>query len=128
MRAYPHLHAEPWSKDSFLSGSVPFPSSPSLGLSLNLTTATIAAENLALHRLSASPFHGLPFALLRLGCTCGPKVDVDGIHFTGEAARFRVASRSAVLSTSMARIRTAKDHCGRALDSFSRHDPLKIVF
>ena len=48
------------------------------------------------------------------------KDDVDDIQLTGKAARFRVASQSAVLSTGKGRIRAAKDHCGRTLDSFAR--------
>ena len=73
-------------------------------------TATIAAENLALQRLKAGPFHALLAALLRLGNTHGLKIDVDGIQLTSKASRFRVASRSNVLSARMARVRAAKDH------------------
>ena len=57
---------------------------------------------------------------IRRRSACGLKIDVDGIQLTSKAARFRVASRSAQLSTGMARIRAAKDHCGRTLDSFAR--------
>ena len=53
--------------------------------------ATIAAENLALQRLSAGPFHSIP---LRRKSTCGLTIDVDGIQLTSKAARFRVTSRS----------------------------------
>ena len=51
--------------------------------------------------------------MLRRGSACDPKIDVDGIHLTSKAARFRVASRSAQRSTGMARIRAGKEHCGR---------------
>ena len=61
--------------------------------------ATIAAETLALERLSARPFHSMPSALLRRGSACGLKVEVDGVQLTSKAARFRVASQSACLST-----------------------------
>ena len=47
------------------------------------------------------------------------KIDVDGIQLTSNTARFGVASRSAQLSSGMTRIRAAKDHCDRTLDSFS---------
>ena len=65
--------------------------------------ATIAAENMALQRLSAGPSHALLAALLWRRSTCGLKIDVDGIQLTSKAARFRVASRSDVLSAGMAR-------------------------
>ena len=76
--------------------------------------ATIAAETLALQRLAGGPFHSLPSALLRRAKA------VDGILSTSKAARFRVASQSAVLSTGMGRIQAANDHCGRTLESVSR--------
>ena len=53
------------------------------------------------------------------GSPCGLKIDADGIQLTRKAARYRVASQSVQLSTSMARIRAAKDHCGRTLDPFA---------
>ena len=117
VRAYPHLLADPWFKDSFPSRSVPFPSSPSLAPSLTLSLQRLSAENLALQRLSAGPFQSIPSALLRRGSA---KIDVDVIQLASKAARFTAASRSAVSSTGMDRIRAAKDHCGRALDSFAR--------
>ena len=83
-------------------------------------TDTISAENVALQRLSAGPFHALPSALLRGRSTGALKIDVYCIQLTSTAADFRVASQSAVLSTGMARIRAAKDCCGRTLDSFAR--------
>ena len=52
--------------------------------------AAIAAENIALQKLSAGPLHTLP--------------DVDWIQVTSKAARFRVASRSDVLSAGMAHV------------------------
>ena len=79
---------------------------------------TISAETTALQKLSAVPFHDLPSATLRRGSTYGLKSDVDGVQLTSKAARYRVASRSALLSTGMARIRAAKDCCGATLDSF----------
>ena len=82
--------------------------------------ATILAENLALQRLSAGPFHAIPSALLRRGSSCGLKIDVDDIQLMSNAARFRVASRSDVLSAGMARTGAAKDHDGRTLDSCAR--------
>ena len=97
-----------WSKDLSLSRYMP-----------RLYAATIA-ENLALQRLSAGPFHSIPSALLRRGSACGLKIDADGIQLTTKAARFRVTSQSAVLSTGMDRIRAAKDYCGGTLDSFTR--------
>ena len=98
-----------WSKDVSLSRYMP-----------RLYAATIAAENLALQRLSAGPFHSIPSALLRQGSACGLKIDADGIQLTSKAARFRVTSQSAVLSTGMDRIRAAEDYCGGTLDSFTR--------
>ena len=82
--------------------------------------AAIAAENLALQRLSARPFHALLAALLRRRSTCGLKIDADGIQLTSNAARCRVASRSEKLSTGMARMRVAKDYDGRTFDSCAR--------
>ena len=82
--------------------------------------ATTAAEHVALQRLSAGPFHSIPSALLQRGRACGLKIDVDGGHLTSKAARFRVASQSAVLSTGMNRICAGNDHCCRNLDSFAR--------
>ena len=75
--------------------------------------AAIAAENVALQKLSAGPLHTLPAALLRRRSTCGLNIDVDCIQVTSKAARFRVASRSDVLSAGMAHIRAAKGHGGR---------------
>ena len=80
---------------------------------------TITAEKSARLWLSAGPFHALPSSMLRRGSTCTIKNDVDGIPLTSNAACFWYASRSAQLSSGMARIRAAKDHCGRKIDSFS---------
>ena len=80
---------------------------------------TITAEKSERLRLSAGPFHALPSSMLRRGSTCTIKVDVDGIPLASNAACFWYASRTAKLSSGMARIRAAKDHCGRTLDSFS---------
>ena len=81
---------------------------------------TVTAENLALQGLSAGPFsHIFPSFLLRRGSGCGLKIDVDDSQLTSKAARFRVAFRSAQLSSGMERIRAAKDHCDRTLDSFA---------
>ena len=85
-----------------------------------LDAATIAAETLTLQRLSAGSFHYLPSALLQHGSACGLKIDVDGIQLTSKAARFRVASQSASLFTGMERIRAAKEHGGRTLQSLTR--------
>ena len=82
--------------------------------------AAIAAENIALQKLSAGPLHTLPAGLLRRRSTCGLNIDVDCIQVTSKAARFRVASRSDVLSAGMAHIRAAKGHGGRTLDSSTR--------
>ena len=82
-------------------------------------TATITVENLALHRLSAGPLHSIPSAQRR-GTAVGLKVDVDGTELTTKAGRFRVASRSDVLSANMARIGAAKDYDGSTIDSCAR--------
>ena len=82
--------------------------------------SSIMAEDLALQRLSAGPFHSVPSALLRRGSACGLKIDVDDIQLMSKAARCRVASRSDLLSSGMARIGAAKDHDGRTLDSCAR--------
>ena len=83
-------------------------------------TATITAENLALQRLSAGPLHSVPSALLRRGSAVGLKVDVDGVELTSKAGRFRVASRSDVVSADMARTGAAKDCDGSTIDSCAR--------
>ena len=81
---------------------------------------TVTDENLALQGLSAGPFsHIFPSFLLRRGSGCGRKIDVDDSQLTSKAARFRVAFRSPQLSSGMERIRAAKDHCDRTLDSFA---------
>ena len=82
--------------------------------------ATTAAEHVALQRLSEGPFHSIPSALLQRGSACGLKIDVDGVQLTSKAARFRVASQSAVLSTGMNRLCAGNDHCCRTLDYFAR--------
>ena len=99
-----------WSKDTSLSRFVPCLSSPSLVLSLNPMRLPLWLRTLR--------FKG--FLLLRRGSACGLKIDVDGVQLTSKAARFRVASRSDVLSVGMARIGAAKDHDGRTLDSCAR--------
>ena len=109
----PRLRAELGSKTSFIQSVCPF-------RPLLRWVGCRTVENLALQRHSAGTFHALPSAMHRRRSACGLKIDVDGIQLTSKAARFRVASRSAQLSTGMACIRAAKDHCGRTLDSFAR--------
>ena len=69
----------------------------------------ISAEATDLQKHSTSPFHALPSAMLQRGSACGLKIDADGIQLTSNAARIRVASRSALLSNGMASIRAATD-------------------
>ena len=54
-----------------------------IGLAAEPDAASVAAETLALQRLSAGSFHSLPSALLRRGSVCG-------LLLTSKAARFRV--------------------------------------
>ena len=53
-------------------------------------TATTVAENRALQRLSAGPFHASLSALLRRRSACGLKIDVDGIQLTSKAVVFEL--------------------------------------
>ena len=109
-----------WSKDWSLSRSMPCPSSLSLSLSLNLT------QQPSQRKIGRSEdFRQAPFTQSHLHCFdedlhARLKIDVDGVQITSKAARFCVSSRSMVRSTGIERIRTAKDHFGRTLDSFAR--------
>ena len=109
-----------WSKDLSFSRLMPYLSSPLLGQSLNLTQQQ--------QRPIMWSFRGFRQAhstLSRQHCSsvevhAASKIDVDGVQLTSKAARFRVASQSAVLSTGMNRICAGNDHCCRTLDSFPR--------
>ena len=80
-----------WSKDSFLSRSMPCLSSPSLvWFVAEPDTATTVAENRALQRLSAGPFHTSLSALLRRRSARGLKIDVDGIQLWRKAVVFEL--------------------------------------
>ena len=109
-----------WSKDSSLSRFMPSLSSPLLGKSLNLTQQPQRPNVWRFKGFRQAPFHSIPSALLQRGSACGLKIDVDGVQLRSKAARFRVASQSAVLSTGMNRICEGNDHCCRTLDSFAR--------
>ena len=79
--------------------------------------ATIVVENLALKGFRLGLFTHCQQLCCGEGSTCGFKVDADGIQLTSKAACFRVAARSDILSTGMARIRVAKDYDGRTFNS-----------
>ena len=114
-----------WCRGLSLLKSMRYPFSLLLDQFVNLTRRQSLRKMRLSRGLSAGPIHALPPAMLRPRKYLRPsKIDVDGNQLTSKAARFRVASHSAQMTPGMVRIRAAKDHCDRNLDSFtvSRHE------
>ena len=114
-------HRRALSKGSSLSRYMPCLSSSFIGSVAEPDAATIAAETLALQWLSPGHFHSLPSALLQRGSACGLKK----LMLTAFSSRARMLDPASPLSLpvcplGMERIRAAKDHDDRTLESVTR--------